>query len=151
MTTHFDFTPLYRSAIGFDRFAQVAERLTEQRTCTDYPRYNIVQLDENKYEITLAVAGFELSEIDIEVSADEVIISGKKLEDSLDKANVEAQKAAASKFLHRGIAERSFTRKFELADHIEVKGADLANGLLTLSLERNVPEALQPRKISIGA
>ncbi|QUM77239.1 Hsp20 family protein [Moritella sp. 24] len=146
MTTHFDFTPLYRSAIGFDRFAQVAERLTEQRKCTDYPRYNIVQLEENKYEITLAVAGFELSEIDIEVRADEVVISGQKTTDE-----TEAKKSAESKFLHRGIAERNFTRKFELADHIEVKGADLANGLLTLLLERNVPEALQPRKISIGA
>jgi len=148
MTTHFDFTPLYRSAIGFDRFAQVAERLTEQRKCTDYPRYNIAQLEDNKYQITLAVAGFELSEIDIEVRVDEVVISGQK---ATDKSDVETQKAAESKFLHRGIAERNFTRKFELADHIEVKGADLANGLLTLSLERNVPDALQPRKIAIGA
>ena len=148
MTTHFDFTPLYRSAIGFDRFAQVAERLTEQRKCTDYPRYNIAQLEDNKYQITLAVAGFELSEIDIEVRVDEVVISGQKV---TDKSDVETQKAAESKFLHRGIAERNFTRKFELADHIEVKGADLANGLLTLLLERNVPDALQPRKIAIGA
>lgn len=148
MTTHFDFTPLYRSAIGFDRFAQVAQRLTEQGKCTDYPRYNIAQLEENKYQITLAVAGFELSEIDIEVRADEVVISGKK---ALDKSDAETQQAAESKFLHRGIAQRNFNRKFELADHIEVKGADLSNGLLTLSLERNVPDALQPRKVAIGA
>lgn len=146
MTTHFDFTPLYRSAIGFDRFAKVAERLTEQRKCADYPRYNIVQLEEHKYEITLAVAGFEQSEIDIEVRVDKVVISGKKTADNLTN-----EKAGGAKFLHHGIAERNFTRKFELADHIEVKGADLANGLLTLSLERNVPAALQPRKIAIRA
>ncbi|PKH07106.1 Hsp20 family protein [Moritella sp. Urea-trap-13] len=151
MTTHFDFTPLYRSAIGFDRFAQVAERLTEQGKCTDYPRYNIAQLADNKYEITLAVAGFELSEIDIEVRVDEVIIAGKKAANTAGAENADSQKAAESKFLHRGIALRNFTRKFELADHIEVKGADLINGLLTLSLVRNVPEALQPRKIAIGA
>lgn len=151
MTTHFDFTPLYRSAIGFDRFAQVAERLTEQRKCTDYPRYNIAQLVDNKYEITLAVAGFDLNEIDIEVRVDEVVISGKKSENTPDAENEDTQKAAESKFLHRGIAQRNFTRKFELADHIEVQGANLANGLLTLSLIRNVPEALQPRKIAIGS
>lgn len=148
MTTHFDFTPLYRSAIGFDRFAQVAQRLTEQGKCTDYPHYNIAQTEDNKYQITLAVAGFELSEIDIEVRVDEVVISGKK---AVDKSDTETQQTAESKFLHRGIAQRNFTRKFELADHIEVKSADLSNGLLTLSLERNVPDELQPRKIAIEA
>ncbi len=136
-----DFTPLYRSAIGFERLAELAEAAaTSPRTGNNYPPYNIEQFDENNYRVTMAVAGFSESEIDISTQHNELLVKGTK--------NVEEK--AETTFLHRGIAERSFERKFELADHVYVNGAELRNGLLYIELERQLPEAMKPRKIEIN-
>jgi len=183
-TTTFDFAPLYRHAIGFDRFANMAQKLAEQQLAaqhmfdarkakksmaknkkvnreqvkneaisnsvissavktvvdTNYPRYNIIHIGELDYQITLALAGFSLEEIDITVTADELVITGKK-------QLVET----TSTLLHQGINQADFSRKFALAEHVHVLGAEMAKGLLTINLQRQVPEALQPRKVTIGA
>lgn len=136
-----DFTPLYRSAIGFERLAELAEAAASSpRSGNNYPPYNIEQFDENNYRVTMAVAGFTESEIDISTQHNELLIKGTK--------NVEDK--AETTFLHRGIAERSFERKFELADHVYVNGAEMRNGLLYIELERQLPEAMKPRKIDIN-
>lgn len=135
-----DFTPLYRSAIGFDHFAHATQRATEQRNQSKYPSYNIVQVNDKSYQITLAVTGFDLSEIDIEVSQNEMKIIGKKAEGEADTLN----------YLYQGIQLQDFERRFELAEHIKVIGADLDKGLLTVTLEKQVPDALKPRRISIN-
>ena len=160
-TTTFDFAPLYRHAVGFDRFANMAQKLVEQQLATQrmsdackakksmaknekvnthYPRYNITHVGELDYQITLALAGFSLEEIDITVTADELVITGKK-------QPVEV----TSTWLHQGINQADFSRKFALADHVHVLGAEMAQGLLTVNLQRQVPETLQPRKVTIGA
>jgi len=200
-TTTFDFTPLYRHAVGFDRFANMAQKLVEQQlagqrisdTCkakisaaknagmhntkvnhsdvkntqatgkaanktssqatrqaekravktqtdANYPRYNISQFGELDYQISLALAGFSLAEIDITVTANELVIIGKKQPEE-----------QIPKLLHQGINQADFTRTFALADHVHVVGAEMQQGLLTINLERKVPEALKPRKVSIGA
>lgn len=136
-----DFTPLYRSAIGFERMAELAEAAAASpRTGNNYPPYNIEQFDENNYRVTMAVAGFSESEIDISTQHNELLIKGTK----------NAEDKAETTFLHRGIAERSFERKFELADHVYVNGAEMRNGLLYIELERQLPEAMKPRKIDIN-
>lgn len=138
----FDFTPLYRSAIGFERLAELAESAaTNRQSNTNFPPYNIEQIDENNYRITMAIAGFEESEIDISTQSNELVVKGIKSTD---------EKAEERTFLHRGIAERNFERKFELADHVFVNGADMKNGLLYIDLERQLPEAMKPRKIAIN-
>ena len=145
-TTTFDFAPLYRHAVGFDRFANMAQKLVEQQLASrrmldaNYPRYNITHTGELDYQITLALAGFSLEEIDITVTADELVVTGKK-------QPVEV----TSTLLHQGINQADFSRKFALADHVHVLGAEMAKGLLTINLQRQVPEALQPRKVTIGA
>ncbi|QUM89909.1 Hsp20 family protein [Moritella sp. 36] len=145
-TTTFDFAPLYRHAVGFDRFANMAQKLVEQQLASqrmldaNYPRYNITHAGELDYQITLALAGFSLEEIDITVTADELVVTGKK-------QPVEV----TSTLLHQGINQADFSRKFALADHVHVLGAEMAKGLLTINLQRQVPEALQPRKVTIGA
>lgn len=136
-----DFTPLYRSAIGFDHFAHATQRVAEQQNQSKYPRYNIVQVDDKSYQITLAVAGFDLSEIDIEVSQNEMNVIGKK---------AKTKEGDSVNFLYQGIQQQNFERRFELAEHIEVIGADLDKGLLTITLEKQVPEALKPRKVLIN-
>jgi len=135
-----DLSPLYRSSIGFDRLANLldASYRTEQSS-SSYPPYDIEVLDENRYSITLALAGFERSELDIQVEQGVLSISGKK-----EKGE------HARNFLHQGIAHRAFERKFNLADHVEVTGADLNNGLLTVNLLKRIPEAMKPRTIEIG-
>lgn len=135
-----DLSPLYRSSVGFDRFANLIDAAfrTEQSS-TGYPVYDIEVLDENQYAITIAVAGFEQDELDINVEGGKLTVRGKK-----------SGGQAERKFLHKGIAYRSFERKFNLADYVEVRGADLNNGLLTISLERVIPEAMKPRKIAIS-
>ena len=139
----FDFTPLYRSAIGFERLAELAETAaTNRQSNSNFPPYNIEQLDENNYRITMAIAGFDESEIDISTQHNELLVKGTK-------AAIEKEQDSRT-FLHRGIAERNFERKFELADHVFVNGADMKNGLLFIDLERQLPEAMKPRKIAIN-
>ena len=135
----FDFTPLYRSSVGFDRLARMLDEAASFETPT-YPPYNIELLAEDEYRITMAVAGFSAADIAIELKGNGLTISGKKS----DKPEAKIE------FLHQGIASRAFERRFQLADHVEVRGADLENGLLHVSLKRQVPEAMKPRSIPIG-
>lgn len=135
-----DFSPLFRSTVGFDRM----QRLLDSALRTDegslsYPPYNIEVRGEDAYRITMAVAGFDESDLDITAKENTLTVSGKARQD--DEKTV---------FLHRGIAGRSFTRHFQLADHIRVAGAALRNGLLDIDLVREIPEAMKPRKIAIG-
>lgn len=136
----YDFSPLYRSAIGFDRLAHLFDDVQRTESQPSYPPYNIELVSENKYQITMAVAGFDRSEIEIETERDRLKITGRK-------AGEEAQR----NFLHRGIASRNFEHSFRLADHVRVTGAKLDNGLLNIELAREIPEALKPRKIVIDA
>ena len=135
-----DLTPLYRSSIGFDRFGSLLDAAFQtEKTSTGYPPYNIEMVEENNYAITVAVAGFKEAELDIQVENGVLTVRGKK-QVSDEKQN----------FLHQGIATRSFERKFNLADHGEVQGADLQDGLLTLNLVREIPEAMKPKSIAIN-
>jgi len=134
----FDLTPLYRNSVGFDHLNSLLNSAMRADAGTSYPPYNIEVLGENSYAITLSVAGFDQSELDITVEKNVLSVSGKK-------ANSEEKK-----YLHQGIASRAFERKFNLADHVEVKGADLNQGLLTINLVREIPDAVKPRTISIG-
>jgi molecular chaperone IbpA len=140
MTT-IDLTPLYRNSVGFDRMGSLIDSaLRSQKESAGFPPYDIETTGEDRYAITLAVAGFEESELDIQVEKGVLRVRGKKAEDSEEKS-----------YLYRGIANRSFERKFNLADHIEVTGADLKNGLLTISLVKEIPEAMKPRSIEIAS
>lgn len=134
-----DFSPLFRTAIGFDRLARIAEG-SRGVDAQAYPPYNIERTGEDQYVLTMAVAGFTEAEIELEVRAETLTITGKPA----------AQSEQPKHFLHRGIAGRAFERRFVLADHLVVKGAELANGLLHVALQREVPEALKPRRIAIG-
>jgi molecular chaperone IbpA len=138
--TSFDFAPLYRSAIGFDRLAQLMDNALRADSQPSYPPYNIELTEEDKYRITMAVAGFDRSELDIEVEQDGLKIVGRKVRPSKQAT-----------FLHRGIAARDFEHRFQLAEHVKVVGATLENGLLSIDLVREVPEAMKPRRISINA
>ncbi|MGE0798571.1 MAG: Hsp20 family protein [Lautropia sp.] len=138
MTT-FDFAPLYRSAIGFDRLAQLLDSNLRGESQPSYPPYNIEQESEDKYRITMAVAGFTQDELDIEVEQDGLKVVGRKARDGAQPA-----------YLHRGIAARDFTHRFQLAEHVKVVGASLANGLLSIDLVREVPEAMKPRRVVIN-
>jgi molecular chaperone IbpA len=130
----FDLTPLYRSAIGFDRLASLLEDSTPS-----YPPYNIELVGEDQYRIVMALAGFDRSEIDITAERDSLIVVGKKQKDDQQRT-----------YLHRGIAARDFEQRFQLANHVKVTTASFDNGMLNIELVREVPEALKPRKISIG-
>ena len=134
-----DFAPFYRSTVGFDRLFDLLDSASGVDSgVPGYPPYNIERLSENEYRITMAVAGFAEDELKIDVKEQTLNVKGEK------KAEKDGQ------FLHRGIAARSFERRFQLADHVEVKGADLKDGLLHIDLVRNVPERLKPRAIAIG-
>ncbi|UZE96366.1 Hsp20 family protein [Alkalimarinus alittae] len=134
-----DLTPLYRSSIGFDRLASLLDSsLKSDSSVTGYPPYNIEVLDDNRYGISLAVAGFAENELDIKVEKGVLTIRGQK------------ESEGERKYLHQGIANRAFERKFNLADYIEVTGADLKDGLLTISLVKEIPEAMKPRSIAIN-
>jgi molecular chaperone IbpA len=136
---HFDLSPLYRSTIGFDRIGSLLDTLSAfEGEAPSYPPYNIERVSENAYRISMAVAGFGEGDLDIEVKENTLSIKGEK------RAEQEN-----STFLHRGIAARSFERRFQLADHVEVKGATLENGLLHVDLVRELPEAMKPRTIEI--
>jgi molecular chaperone IbpA len=134
-----DFSPLYRSAVGFDRLAALLEAASRSEAPSGYPPYNIETVGENAYRIEIAVAGFKPEELNIEARENVLTVQGKKA------ANDEAKR-----YLHRGLAERNFERRFQLADYVVVTGAALADGLLTVSLERQLPEALKPRRIEIA-
>jgi molecular chaperone IbpA len=135
----FDFSPLYRSTVGFDRLFQTLDQLTSPDNGQTYPPYNIERTGENEYQITMAVAGFGQDELRVDVKEQTLTVAGEKKPDDKER-----------EFLHRGIAARTFERRFQLADHVEVKGADLKDGLLHIDLVRNVPERLKPRTIAIG-
>ena len=139
MTT-IDLSPLYRSSIGFDRMGSLLDSaMRSQKASVGFPPYDIESTGENRYAITLAVAGFDESELELQVENGVLLVRGKKADESEEKS-----------YLYRGIANRSFERKFNLADHIEVSGADLKNGLLTISLVKEIPEAMKPRSIAIN-
>ncbi len=141
--SNFDFSPLYRTVVGFDRLASMIDTAQRLDGAQGYPPYNIEQSveDENAYAIELAVAGFGEGDLDIEVKEGQLTVVGKK----------DTGEEGKRRFVHRGIAERGFIRRFQLADHVVVSGADLHNGLLRIELRREIPEAMKPRKISIGA
>ncbi|HFD16675.1 MAG TPA: Hsp20 family protein [Rhodospirillales bacterium] len=136
---NFDLTPLMRSTIGFDQLDKLFDAAFRETTRdTSYPPYNIVKLDQDKYRITMAVAGFGEEDLDITVQDNVLIVKGqmKNREEGVE-------------YLHRGIAQRAFEHRFQLADHVRVVGANLENGLLNIDLERVVPEQSRPRKIAI--
>lgn len=138
---HFDFSPLYRSTIGFDRLASVLDQVMSAEVGQNsYPPYNIEKTGEDAYRITIAVAGFADAELSIEAREGQLVVTGRKAE-AEDKAT----------YLHRGIATRAFERRFQLADHVRAADAATGNGLLHIDLVREVPEALKPRKIAIAA
>ena len=132
-----DFSPLYRSVVGFDRLASLLETAAAD-SATGYPPYNIERTDENAYRIDVAVAGFRPDELSVEVKENLLTVAGNKA------ANDDARQ-----FLHRGLAERNFERRFQLADYVIVTDANLADGLLSISLKRELPEALKPRRVEI--
>jgi molecular chaperone IbpA len=136
----YDFAPLFRTAIGFDRLARLVDTATEAASAPSYPPYNIEKTGDDSYRLTMAVAGFGEQDIDITVKDNTLFIAGR--------VGGEAPKAEV---LYRGIAGRAFERRFVLADHIVVEGAELKHGLLHVGLKRVVPEALKPRKITIGS
>jgi molecular chaperone IbpA len=136
----YDFAPLFRTAIGFDRLARLADTASTAAAAPAYPPYNIEKTGEDAYRLTMAVAGFGPDNIEMVVKDNTLIVSGRL-----------ADEPAKTEVLHRGIAGRAFERRFVLADHIVVDGADLQHGLLHVGLKRVVPEALKPRRIAIGS
>ena len=140
---NFDFSPLFRSSIGFDRLSQLMDS-TLQKAEPTYPPYNIEKTGEDTYRITLAVAGFDKSELDIVVQENRLVVSGR-LKDKAQEQDTKTQ------YLYHGIAGRTFRHAFELADTVRVTGAGLVNGLLHIDLLREIPERAKPRQITISA
>ena len=138
--TRFDFTPYRRSTVGFDRLFDLLENASRSGASENYPPFNIERLGEDAYRITLAVAGFKPADLDITAQQNLLVVQGRKSE--------EAQ--SAGQFLHVGIAQRGFERRFELADFVRVENAGLEDGLLVIDLVREVPEAMKPKKVAIG-
>ena len=139
MRSAFDFSPLFRSTVGFDRLPGLLETVSRlDEASLGYPPYNIEKLDEETYRITMAVAGFTEDDLSIEVREHSVIVSGRQAQDDGGKT-----------YLHRGIAGRAFQRSFQIADHVKVTGAQLQNGLLHIDLVRELPEEMKPRQIRI--
>ena len=137
MATSYDYAPLYRSSVGFDRIFNLLENAQRARSTNDWPPYDIVKTGDDSYRISIAVAGFAQDDLDVSFQSNLLTVAGKK------------QEAPSDGYLHRGIAGRPFEHRFELADHVRVSGAGLNNGLLSIELVREIPEALKPRKISI--
>jgi molecular chaperone IbpA len=133
-----DFSPLYRSVVGFDRLADLLDSATAE-AATGYPPYNIERTGDNEYRVEIAVAGFKPSELDIQVKESVLTVQGRKPANDGER-----------RFVHRGLAERNFERRFQLAEYVVVTEANLADGLLSISLKRELPEALKPRRIEIG-
>lgn len=138
---HVDFSPLYRSTVGFDRLFSMLDTLGQPDNGQTYPPYNIERTGEDTYRISMAVAGFSESEISIEAHRNVLTVKGEKAPESENED---------TEFLYRGIAARAFERRFQLADHVEVAGASLKNGLLHIDLKREIPEEMKPRKIDIS-
>ena len=138
---HVDFSPLYRSTVGFDRLFTRLDTLGQPESGQSYPPYNIERTAEDAYRISMAVAGFSETEISIEAHRNVLTVKGEKSEEQSEDRQ----------FLHRGIASRAFERRFQLADHVEVVGAALKNGLLHIDLKRNIPEEIKPLRIEISA
>lgn len=137
---HYDFSPLYRSSVGFDRLANMIDSvLTTDTAQNTYPPYNIQKTDEDAYRVSVAVAGFSEDELNIEAREGQLIVAGKKAADD-----------ETVTYLHRGIANRAFERRFQLADHVRATAATIENGLLHIDLVREVPDALKPRMIEIA-
>ena len=134
----FDLSPLYRSTVGFDRLAQLLDAAGSFEVPT-YPPYNIERVSDDEYRVTMAVAGFGQDDITVEVKQNTLTVTGKKA----DKTEAKVE------FLHQGIAQRAFERRFQLADYVQVEGAELDNGLLHVALKREIPEAMKPRTIAI--
>jgi molecular chaperone IbpA len=140
---HVDFSPLYRSTVGFDRLFTMLDSLGQpEASQTTYPPYNIERTGEDAYRISMAVAGFSDEEISIEAHRNVLTVKGERGED---------KDGEGRELLYRGIAARSFERRFQLADHVDVAGANLKNGLLHIELKRNIPEEMKPRKIAISS
>jgi molecular chaperone IbpA len=139
MRTVYDFSPLFRSSIGFDRVFDLLENATRVQSIDNWPPYNIEKVGEDQYRISMAVAGFSPDELNLTSQPNWLVVSGQK------------QGEESTQYLHRGIATRSFERRFELADHVKVKDARLDNGLLTIELVREVPEEMRPRRIEVQA
>ena len=136
---HFDFSPLYRATVGFDQIAEMMDRvLASDNTGPSYPPYNIEKTADDAYRISVAVAGFSETDLNVEVNENALIVSAQK---------PEANHAAT--YLHRGIATRAFERRFQLADHVRIQGASYSNGMLHIDLVRELPEAYKPRRIEI--
>lgn len=140
--TRFDFTPYRRSTVGFDRLFDVLENAARANASDNYPPFNIERRGDDAYRITLAVAGFKPSDIDITAQQNLLVVQGRKPDDTAQPG---------SEFLHVGIAQRGFERRFELADFVRVENASLEDGLLLIDLLREVPDAMKPRKVAIGA
>jgi molecular chaperone IbpA len=138
--TKFDLTPFTRGTVGFDRVFDLLDRQVSNNITTTYPPYNIIKEGEDSYKIEIAVAGFREDELDITVKDYTLTVTGEQKREETSEGPT---------YLHRGISARSFTRPFTLGDHIEVKGAVVENGLLVISLERNIPEEAKPKKIAI--
>ncbi|TIM27082.1 MAG: Hsp20 family protein [Mesorhizobium sp.] len=138
---HVDFSPLYRSTVGFDRLFTMLDSLAQPEGAQTYPPYNIERTGEDSYRISMAVAGFSDDELSIEAHRNVLSVKGERKEGN----------GEGSELLYRGIASRAFERRFQLADHVDVVGASLKNGLLFVDLKRNIPEELKPRKIAITA
>ena len=137
----FDFAPLYRSSVGFDQLANMMDRvLSNEGSQNSYPPYNIEKTAEDAYRISIAVAGFSADDLNIEVKQNALVVTARKGEETEEKT-----------YLHRGIATRAFERRFHLADHVRVTGASHADGMLHIDLEREIPEALKPRRIEIAS
>jgi molecular chaperone IbpA len=141
MRSAFDFAPYRRSTVGFDRLFDMLENSSMGTGGENYPPFDLIKLADNQYRIELAVAGFKPEEIDITAQQNVLIVSGRKSEENEQKG---------SDYIYRGIANRSFERRFAMADHIQVRGADLKDGLLAIELVREIPEAMKPKKIAIG-
>ncbi len=138
---NFDLSPLLRASVGFDRFDKLFETaFSDASSAQTYPPYNIVRTGKDSYRVTLAIAGFGPDDVDITVHENQLVVKGQltKPEQGVD-------------YLYRGIAQRAFEHRFQLADHVQVVSADLVNGLLDVQLKREVPEALQPKKIAVGS
>ncbi len=138
-----DLSPLYRSFIGSDHLASMIDAAARNEKQTSYPPYNIELVSEDKYRITMAIAGFAQNDVDIVVQENTLVVTGNKPNTDND--------SDSKQFLHKGISERNFERKFQLGDHVKVLAADMENGLLSIELERVIPEAKKPRKIEIGS
>ena len=144
MRSAFDFAPYRRSTVGFDRLFDMLENNNFGQGQENYPPFDLIKLGDNDYRIELAVAGFKPEEIDITAQQNVLLVSGRKQEET------DGDSSGGNNYIYRGIATRSFERRFALADHIQVRGADMKDGLLSIELVREIPEAMKPKKINIG-